>query len=242
MTRTLGAAAFATALAIAAPAQAAAPPTQDSEFQFRLGEFFPGGGGSFWDANEAAFTLDHSDFNGVIGGVGYVGAINNYVEFGVGIDWYGESVRAADRNFTDQNGFAILHDTRLSLTPVTADIRFLPTGRFKERGPGGGHLVRHPVFYLGAGIGANYWRYEEEGDFVASDLSIVYDRLTASGFAFEKHVLLGMEFPVSPRWNIYLEGRQSWCDTTPGGVFDVVNPGRLDLGGTIAVVGGSWRF
>ena len=242
MKRMLGAAAVAAAFAIAVPTYAAAPGAQDSAFQFRLGGFFPGGGGSFWDANEAAFTLDHSDFNGLYGGVGYVASINNYLEFGLGLDFYSETVRSADRFYTDQNGYAILHDTRLSLTPITADIRYLPTGRYKERGPNGQHLVRHPVPYLGAGIGANYWQYQEEGDFVASDLSIVYDRLTASGFAFEKHVLAGVEFPVSPRWNIYFEGRYSWSDTTPGGVFDVVNPGRLDLGGASAVVGGSLRF
>jgi opacity protein-like surface antigen len=242
MKRMIGAAAFATAFALAAPVQAAAAPAQGSEFQFRLGGFFPSGDGPFWQANEDAFTLDHSDFDGPTLGVGYVGTINNYVEFGFGIDWYGETVRSADRYYTDQDGYPILHDTRLALTPITADIRFLPTGRYKERGPNGQHLVRHPVFYLGAGIGANYWRYEEEGDFVATDLSIVYDRLTASGFAFETHAMIGMEFPVSPRWNIYAEGRYSWSETTPGGPFDYVNPGRLDLGGTTVSIGGGYRF
>lgn len=242
MKRMLGAAAAAVAFAIALPAHAAVPAAQDSAFEFRLGAFFPGGSGSFWKSNETLYTLDHSDFNGTFGGVGYVGAINNYFEFGVGIDFYSETERSADRSYVDQNGFPILHDTRLSLTPITADFRWLPTGRYKERGPQGRHLVRHPVPYLGAGIGANYWQYEEMGDFVASDLSIVYDRQKDSGFAFEKHVMAGIEFPVSPRWNIYLEARHSWSDTNLGAELSAIYPGRLDLGGTTAVVGGALRF
>jgi hypothetical protein len=98
------------------------------------------------------------------------------------------------------------------------------------------------VLYLGGGVGLNYWQYEEEGDFVASDLSIVYDRLKASDLAFETHVMVGVEFPVSPQWNITVEARQSWAEDTPGGAFELINPGELDLGGTSLFVGGSLRF
>jgi hypothetical protein len=58
---------------------------------------------------------------------------------------------------------------------------------------------------------------EEEGDFVASDLSIVYDRLTDSGIAFETHAFAGIEFPPSPVWNLTIEGRYSWADTDVSG-------------------------
>jgi hypothetical protein len=241
MKRILSAAAVVTVLALAAPAEAASHGT-DGAFNFRLGGFFPSGDSSFWEANEQAFTLDHSDFNGAIGGVEYVAAINNYVEFGVGVDFYSETQTSADRNFTDQFGNPIFHDTRLSIAPLSAEIRVLPAGRYGGGGHEGRYRARRPVPYLGAGIGLDYWQYEEVGDFVATDGSIVFDRFQTSGLEFEKHVMLGIEFPVSPAWYISLEARQSWAKATPGGAFTTINPGTLDLGGTSVFVGGSIRF
>jgi hypothetical protein len=242
MNRTAGIVALSAALALSAVAPARAAGPGDGAFNFRMGGFFPTGDGAFWEANEEAFTLDHSDFNSLIGGVGYTASLNNFVEFGLGIDFYYASVRAADRNFVDQDGFAILHDSRLSIVPMTVDLKFLPAGRYKRRGPDGRNFVRRPAFYVGGGIGLDYWQYEEEGDFVASDLSIVYDRLKESDIAFEKHLMAGIEFPVSPQWYITVEARQSWAEDTPGGAFSSVNPGELDLGGTSVFVGGSYRF
>ncbi len=240
MKRILWAAAVVTVLALAAPAEAASHGT-DGAFTFRLGGFFPSGDSSFWQANEQAFTLDHSDFNGAIGGVGYTAAINNYVEFGVAIDFYSQTQRSADR-IPDVNGNPILHDTRLAISPLTADIRVLPGGRYKQSGHDGRYRARRPVPYLGAGIGLDYYQYEEVGDFVATDNSIVFDRFQTSGLEFETHVMLGIEFPVSPQWYITLEARQSWAKATPGGAFATINPGSLDLGGTSVFVGGSIRF
>jgi hypothetical protein len=242
MRRLSAAAAIAAATLLAVGPAAAAPPPQDGAFNFRLGFFFPTGHGDFWEANEAAFTLDHSDFNGLMGGVGYTASINNYVEFDVNADFYAASSSSADRAYTDLYGYPILHDSRLAIYPVTVGFRVLPAGRFGRRGAEGKHYVRRPVFYLGAGIGGSYWLYEEEGDFVASDLSIVYARFTESGVAFETHAMIGIEFPVAPQWNITLEARHSWSEVTPGGSFSVVNPGRLDLGGTSVFLGGALRF
>jgi hypothetical protein len=242
MRRLLAATAVSAATLLAASQVSAAPPGASGAFTFRLGAFFPSGDGDFWETNEAAFTLDHSDFNGFMGGVGYTGSVNNVFEVGVNLDFYGESVRAADRFFTDQFGDPILHDTRLFEAPLTLDLKLLPAGRFARRGPGGTRYVRRPVPYVGGGIGMVYWQYEEEGDFVATDLSIVYDRFVESGVAFEQHVFAGIEFPVSPAWNITLEGRYAWADTSVGGEFSTLNPGRLELGGASFFVGGALRF
>jgi hypothetical protein len=242
MKRTLSIVALAGCVFAAGGRPAAAAPGSDGAFNFRLGGFFPSGDGPFWEANEAAFTLDHSDFDGFMAGASYSAALNNYVEFGVGLDFYYEAVRSADRNFEDQFGSPILHDTRLSMIPMTVDLKFLPAGRYKRTGADGRRFVRRPAPYIGGGIGMNYWEYEEEGDFVASDLSIVYDRLKDTGLAFEKHVMVGLELPVSPQWYLTFEARQSWAEDTPGGAFSTINPGDLDLGGTSVFVGGSVRF
>lgn len=241
MRRHLAAAVIAAATLLTVGPAAAAPPGTDGAFNFRLGGFFPTGHGDFWATNEAAFTLDHSDFNGLIGGVGYTASINNYFEFDVNADFYSATSPSAEL-VLDADGYPILHDTRLSIFPVTVGFRVLPAGRYARRGAEGKHYVRHPVPYIGAGIGMAYWQYDEEGYFIASDNSIVLDRFTATGLAFETHAMIGIEFPVAPEWNITLEVRQSWADATPGGEFTYINDGSLDLGGTSVFVGGSLRF
>jgi hypothetical protein len=228
-------------LVSAFPAQAQYGPTGNS-IKFRIGAFLPSGSSEFWDANEAAFTLDHNDFDDGMIGASYVAAINNHFEMGFNIDFYESTVRSADREFVDQAGFPILHDTRLRLAPLTVDVRFLPGGRYRVRGARGDRLVRKPVPVLGAGAGANFWRYEEFGDFVASDQSIVFDRLDDDGVEFERHVLAGVELPVGAGWAFTFEGRYSWSEATPSGPFTPLELGKLDLSGASVLFGGSVQF
>jgi hypothetical protein len=256
MRRLVATAAIAAATLLVAGPAAADPPGQTGAFTFRFGGFFPSGSSDFWDTNESKFTLDHSDFNSVTGGVGYTASINNYFEFDVNADFYAASSGSANRLITDSDGFPILHDTRLSIFPLTVGFRVLPGGRYARRGAEGKHLVRRPVPYIGAGIGGAYWQYEEEGDFVYDDFtvpelqSIFYDRLQDTGFAFEKYAMVGIEFPVAPVWNISLEARRSWAEATPSSFFPslISNPippnqgGTLDLGGWSITVGGALRF
>ena len=242
MTRLLVAAAIVAGMLVSPREALAAAPESGNAFTFRLGGFSPSGDSDFWQANETAFTLEVSDFTGAIGGVGYSMSINNYLEFDANMDFYSAGDQSADSTYVDLDGYPILHDTTLWIYPLTAGIRVLPAGRYARRGAGGKRLVRRPVPYIGAGIGLSLWQYEEEGDFVATDLTIVYDRLTDSGTAFETHVYAGVEFPVSPEWYVTLEVRRSWAEASMGGDFESVNPGTLDLGGTAIYVGGRVRF
>jgi len=232
---------------------AAAPPGQDGGFNFRAGGYFPAGSSDFWEEKENDFTLDHSDLNGLAGGVGYTASINNYFEFDVNADIYAASSRSSDADFVDQNGDLILHDTRLSILPVTVGFRVLPAGRFARRGAEGHRYVRRPVPYLGAGVGMSYWQYEEEGDFVFLDasspsgVSVFYDRHKDTGLEFEKHAEIGIEFPIAPDWNITFEVRRSWAeaslsDVFPSAALTVDDPRKLDLGGVFVFMGASLRF
>jgi hypothetical protein len=101
------------------------------------------------------------------------------------------------------------------------------------------------VLYLGAGIGFNYWEYEEVGDFLVFDdpdnpSGPFINRFIESGLAFEAHALAGVELPVHPGFSFLVEGRYSWSEDTPGGDFEGL--GDLDLGGVSAYLGIAFRF
>jgi len=249
----LAAAAFVAATLLTLDPNMAAPPGQDGGFNFRVGGFFPTGNSDFWEEKENNFTLDHSDFNSGVAGVGYTASISNYFEFDVNADVYGSTRRSSDRDFVDENGDLILHDTRLTILPVTLGFRVLPVGRYARRGPEGRRYVRRPVPYFGAGVGMTYWEYEEKGDFVFPDaaapsgVSISFDRLKDSGLEFEKHVNVGIEFPIAPEWNVTVEVRRSWAeaklsDAFPSTALSTSDPRELDLGGASVYLGASLRF
>ncbi len=232
-------------LAVAAPAQAQPRGGGDTtnSFEFRLGGFFPAGGGEFWDGTESTFDLSHSDFNDAMLGISYVAGITNNFELGFNLGFYDSTVRAGYRDFVDQDGFPILHDTTLRLTPLTVDFRFLPGGRYSLRGRRGQYRVHHPVPYVGAGAGMNFWSYRETGDFLDFSQSppVVFPAsFRDSGTAFEGHVLAGVELPVGPAWGVLFEGRYSWSSVTPGG--DFAGLGKLNLGGPSAFIGASLHF
>jgi hypothetical protein len=220
-----------------APALAYGP--GDVALQFRLGGFFPDGDSEFWDDAEATFTQDVGDFDDTIFGITVVRSFNNTLELGLNIDFYEGESTSAVAGFVDQDGFSILHDARLEMVPVMADLRVIPGGRFRQR-PGGRQVLK-PVFYLGGGIGVNYWEYEEVGDFVDfTDNSIFFDHFRDDGLAFAAHALAGFELPLGPTWSLMFEGRYMWSDDEPGGDFEGL--GDLDLSGPSATVGMAIRF
>jgi hypothetical protein len=218
------------------------PGSHGTALQLRLGAFLPQGGGELWDTNEDVFTLDVSDLDGPMLGLGLVHSMSNRWELGATIDFYGADTLAEYRDFVDEDGFPILHDTELSLVPLTFDVRFLPFGRYRIRGPEG-RRVSKPVLFLGAGGGASFWQYEETGDFLDFSVDppeIFRARFEASDAALEVHALAGIELPLSRSVNLLFEGR--WSDADDELKDDFGGLGKIELGGVSVHGGVSLRF
>lgn len=220
----------------AAPSVLAQSGRGESAFQIRVGGFFLQGDGEFWEESESVFTQDTSDFDGATLGLSFVSSINNNLEVGINADFYEEAVTSFYRGETEPIG----HESQLSTVPLTVDLRFLPGGRFRERSVG---PVRKPVFYVGVGAGVNFWEYEEIGyfiDFTDEPNEIFFDRFSEDGEALQVHVMAGLELPLSPGFNLTLEGRRSWADDNLAGAF--AGLGDIELGGTSVFIGGSFRW
>jgi len=230
--------------------RAGGSPAPDTAFQVRLGLFVPAGGGEFWNDTEDVFTLDASDFEGAALGLSFVRAVNDQVDFGINVDFYEETVLSQYRypvpglpGFVpvDPSGLPILHDTRLSLVPLTCDVRFLPGGRYRDRARGA--PLPRPAFYVGGGVGIAFWEYTEVGDFLdfSLDPPVVFPgRLRDDGATLEAHALAGVEMPVGRAASFVVEGRYSWADADLHGDFQGL--GRLELGGAALYGGMSFRF
>jgi hypothetical protein len=234
---------IAAALALASLPALAQPPRGGNAVQFRVGGFFPQGGGEFWSDTEDTFTLDISDFDDAAWGFTVVVPVSNQLEVGLSADFYDSTVLSGYRDWVDEFGFPILHDTRLDVTPVMVDLRFVPGGRRQVRGAHGQRWVRGPVLYFGGGIGVNFWEYEEVGDFLdfGFDPPEVFPaRFQDSGTAFATHALAGVELPMGPGFGLLVEGRYLWSDDELSGDFGGL--GKLKMDGPSVFFGASFHF
>jgi len=227
----------------ASPPGPGGPGLNYSAVQFRLGLFQLDGDSGFWDDTADVFTLEASDFDDAAVGFSYIRGVGEQLEVGFNADFFEERVRSEYRDFVDIDGYSILHDTELTIVPLTVDFRFVPGGRYRQRP--GGRQVPKPLFYVGAGIGITFWEYEEFGDFLDFGFDppeIFYDEFQDEGAAFEIHALAGVEIPVSRRTNFLIEGRVSDSDDELGGDFSGLPERKIDLGGSSIYAGASIRF
>jgi len=161
-----------------------------------------------------------SDFNSVNFGAEWLLPIGDFIEAGVGVSFYQKTVPSFYADLVDDvTGEDILQDIRLRTVPVTATIRFVPTGRNATIQP-----------YIGAGIGIIPWSYSEAGDFVDPAFDTFTWEYKDSGTAIGPVVFGGVRVPVSR--GFALGGEIRWQQADSELDRNVGFQGtRLDLGG-----------
>jgi len=119
----------------------------------------------------------------------------------------------------NSDGTDITQDIRLRTIPITATIRFVPTGRRARVQP-----------YIGAGVGVIPWDYSEKGDFADPAYDVFSWEYKDSGTAVGPVIFGGVRIPVSRAFAIGGEIRWQQADSEldPDVGFQGT---RLDLGG-----------
>ena len=211
----------------------------------RIGGFFPRGGDTFFQDLNSLYTPDANpnhgvgarDFDGVFGGVEYNTVIFPNVELGVSLDGYGRTADSSYRNYTREGGGEIRQSLQLDMVPLGATLRLIPTGK---------HVPVAP--YVGVGVDAIFYSYEEHGDFVDFQdpaLTVYSDHFRDSGTAFGVHALAGVRVYLNRDFAIVGEGRYQWAKKDMGEDFAPNGPGlvnRLDLSGASVTIGVHVRF
>ena len=116
--------------------------------------------------------------------------------------------------------------------PVGVTVRLVPTSRRSRIAP-----------YIGAGVDAFFWKYEEFGDFVAFPFQpgdpIISDSFRSDGVAPGFHVAGGLRLFVSDDFGLTGEVRYT---VAKANMKDDFVGNRIDLGGFGATVGVHFRF
>ncbi len=211
-----------------------------------IGGFFPRGHETlFSDLNslytpnaDPAHGVQPSDFNGVYGGIEYNTVVAPMIEVGVGFDAYGRSVDTSYRDYTRPDNSEIQQRLKLNIYPLGVTVRVLPTSKHTRIVP-----------YVGGGIDAVFYNYEEFGDFIdfnAPGLDIVSDHFKDNGAAFGVHAVAGLRVYLNRDFAIVGEGRYLWAEKDMGHDFANTDPtlprNRIDLSGASFVVGLHVRF
>ena len=178
-----------------------------------------------------SLIFDIKDFNGATLGGEYLFALTDNLELGAGINFYQRSVPSIYRGLVNEDGTEIEQDLKLRQVPMSATVRFLPTGR---------HASVQP--YIGAGIGVINWRYTETGEFVDFNSDIFRASFEAKGSEVGPVILGGIRFPVADVWLVGGEVRWHKAEGKTGGIDEGFLGDTIDLGGLAASFTVHFRF
>ena len=183
----------------------------------------------FYDFVTDQLTLNKSDFNRP--SIGTEGAVTISSRFDIvfGVD-YGQSTTNSEyRHLVDNNRLPIEQTTVIRDTQITAGIKYALT----ERGRPVSRLAWVPkslVPFVGASVGAMYFKLQQAGDFVDYvDFSVFPEVFEAQGWAPTVHVFGGVDYRLLRRLYLNVEGRYIFASGDLGRTF--VDFDRLDLSG-----------
>jgi hypothetical protein len=138
--------------------------------------------------NRHLFLFDFNDFNSASLGIEWLVPIGDYLEAGAGLHFTTRAVDTIYDDYVRPDGSEIEQQLKLRNVPLSATIRILPFGR---------HVPFQP--YVGGGIGINFWRYAETGDFVDFSLPgrpVFRDSFVDSGTAVGPVAVFGAKFLI----------------------------------------------
>jgi opacity protein-like surface antigen len=204
---------------------------REGEFRLRLGAFRPEGDSEYWTDKQQEFTGDPSDFENAVGGIDYLLGLNNQLSLMFSGSYFEGDTTQSYRDFDDNFGDRIRHDTTLGIGSLTAGLLVHLTGPDAPVSP-----------YLGGGGGAYFWRLEENGDFIDFNHNneIFNASLESTGTAFGYYLVAGLEAPISRNLSVFAEGR--WTQAEDDLSEDFEGFGKLDLSGREVSAGLAWSF
>jgi opacity protein-like surface antigen len=226
LSRALGTAATGAVISLAGQTAVA------SGLELRLGGFAPRADSILFRDSQELYGVRPSDFRSFAGGLEFTSQLAPLIELGVSIDGSGRDIETSYAEYTRPSGSEIQQTLRLVTAPLSAMIRVAPEGR-----------RRSVVPYVGGGVSAIFWQYEEWGDFIdfdARSLPVVADSFKSTGTAVGFVVNAG----VRVRINDDLQGvadfrRFAGRQERMGGDF---RSNEIDLTGNLFTVGVRLRF
>jgi len=197
----------------------------------RIGGFQPHANSNLFDDDAELYTVRKRNWRGITGGAEFSSRIARNFEIGFNLDGYGKELDTHYRDVVREDGSEIRQTLKLTIVPVGVTVRLVPTSRHTRIAP-----------FIGAGVDAFFWKYEEFGDFVDfvdPANPIIADSFRSDGVATGFHVAGGLRLFVSDDFGVTGEVRYT---VAKGNMGDDFAGNRIDVGGFGATVGVHFRF
>jgi hypothetical protein len=201
---------------------------------------FARAGSDLFDFVEDQLTVEKHDFSGPAVAMDLGIALKPRLDVVVGLQINRSSARSEYRDFVDDNRLPIEQTTRLKAVDLSGSIRYalLPRGYEVSRLA---WVPRRVVPYVGAGVGAMWYEFEQSGDFVDFvDLQVFNDNFRSAGWAPSAHGFGGLDVRFHRRLFLTVEGRYVWANATLGDDFVDFDP--IDLAGFRIATGVNFVF
>ena len=206
----------------------------------RGGYVFNRANGEIYQFLTRELTLGNNDFNAGVLAIDVAVRATSWLDVVLGFEYSHVSTKSEFRNFVEASGAPIRQRTELTQIPLTASLKLYPLGRGRRVGQYA--WIRSTLVpYVGAGLGATWYKLEQDGDFVDfSDFTIFSDTLSTSAYAFSKHAFVGLDLKLTRNFGLVFEGRYQWARATVKGGY--VGFERINLDGVRVMAGFSFRL
>lgn len=185
-------------------------------------------------------TLDRGDFSSPAVDVDFAVRIASRTDVMFSSALAQTRKRSEFRRFIDNNDQPIEQRTHFLRIPLTVSVKQY----LSSRGRSIGTLAWIPsrlVPYVGAGAGAMWYNFRQNGDWVDFQTMDVFNAwMESQGWTPTAHGFAGLEVSVSPRWGIVTETRYVTSHATLGA--DFTNFAKIDLSGFSTTAGFTVRF
>ncbi len=206
----------------------------------RAGYGLASAGSDIFSFTSRELTLDKSDFRGVNIGSDLDFRLTSRLSLGLGIWYEGRSAPSEYRNFVGTDDLPIEQSTKFQRMPLTIGLKYYVTPRGRSIGRFA-WIPAKVVPYIGAGGGAMWYSFKQEGEFVDQpSLEVFDDTFESSGWAPEAHALAGLEVSLTPRLILTGEGRYTYARANMDGDFEGFD--KIDLSGFAITAGLAIRF
>lgn len=214
--------------------------TPRASFTLRGGFAAPSARGDLYSFVTDQFTLGRSDFQAPTIDADLSFRLMPRLDASLGVSYERSNRKSEFRHFVDNNDLPIEQSTALARVPVTASLKLYLAPRGRSIGKFAWVPYRFAP-YVGAGGGAMWYRFMQEGDFIDFNTYDVFsDRFESSGWTRTAQVMAGAEYSLNPRIALAGEGRYHWAKGELG--RDFVGFDGIDLSGFALTLGFTVRL
>jgi opacity protein-like surface antigen len=209
-------------------------------FTIRAGYTHPTAGGDLFDFVTDQLTLDKGDFSGLTFGAAAAITLSERLDAVISADYASTSQSSEYRRLVDQNNNPINQTTDFKRVPVMASLRAYLT----PRGRSVGRFAWVPskvAPYVGAGGGAVWYKFHQQGDFVDINTNAIFPGdFTSSSWAPAAQGFVGVDYSLTPRIALNAEGKYLWAKGDVNQSYTGFD--KIDLSAFTATLGIFFRF